>query len=96
MCRFIEHLNRLRHSREEPQPESARSRGKDDGSTANITPIKPPEQSQLQRPKKPLSAYIFYSQEQRDLLKKEHPHLSTRDVMLQVSIQWAALNKSER
>ena len=81
MSRFIEHLNRLRQQGEQQQPE-ARSRGKDESSTANITPIKPPEHSQILKPKKPLSAYIFYSQEQRDLLKKEHPHLSTRDVML--------------
>jgi hypothetical protein len=56
-----------------------------------VTPVKPRAANTstaykaVIKPKKPLSAYIFYSQEQRDLLKKEHPHYSTREVMKQVS-----------
>jgi hypothetical protein len=73
MQSFMTHLNNLRKSGHTIDEQSSLSadlylgQNSDENlipdksnSTANITPIKPPSQ-QFQKPKKPLSAYIFYS-----------------------------------
>jgi hypothetical protein len=89
MHHFITHLNNLRTAttgaalQEDSVHSSSEGLYHNDGpSTANLTPVKPSSHVLMRKPKKPLSAYIFYSQEQRDRLKRANPHLSTRDVML--------------
>lgn len=49
-----------------------------------------------QHPKKPLSAYIYFSQEHREVLKKRHPQWSSTEVMKRVSVAWAHMRKEEK
>jgi hypothetical protein len=51
---------------------------------------------EVARPKKPLSAYIYFSQEFREKLKSEHTDLSSNDIMKQVSTKWAHMDKDEK
>jgi len=39
-------------------------------------------------PRRPLSPYIFFSQEKRKELKKEHPDWNSSQIMKQVSLLW--------
>jgi hypothetical protein len=39
-------------------------------------------------PRKPLSPYIFYSQEKRKIIKKENPKLTAKQIMKLVSKSW--------
>ncbi len=48
------------------------------------------------KPKKPLSAYIYFSQEHREVLKRRHPHWSSTEVMKRVSVAWAHMRKEEK
>lgn len=48
------------------------------------------------QPKKPLSAYIYFSQEHREVLKKRHPQWSSTEVMKRVSIAWSHMRKEEK
>ncbi len=58
-------------------------------------------------PKRPLSPYIFFSQEvrpfeyanylqQRKILKTQHPHWSTKQVMRIISQNWQKMSKDEK
>lgn len=40
---------------------------------------------EVARPKKPLSAYIFFSQEFRERLKNQHPDWTSQEIMKNVS-----------
>lgn len=51
---------------------------------------------ELQRPKKPLSAYIYFSQEYREMLKEEHPNWTSNDIMKHVSSKWSHMDKDEK
>jgi len=59
-----------------------------------MTPVL--KMSSCKKPKKPLSAYIFYSQEQREIVKKRYPHWSTKDIMRFVSDNWSMLPKHQK
>lgn len=48
------------------------------------------------RPKKPLSAYIYFSQEYRERLKEQHPNWNSNDIMKHVSSKWAHMDKEEK
>lgn len=48
---------------------------------------------EVARPKKPLSAYIYFSQEYREFLKEEHSEWSSHEIMKHVSARWAHMNK---
>lgn len=48
---------------------------------------------EVARPKKPLSAYIYFSQEYREKLKEEHAEWSSHDIMKHVSARWAHMDK---
>lgn len=52
--------------------------------------------SSCKKPKKPLSAYIFYSQEQREIVKKKYPSWSTKEVMKYVSSNWQSLPRHQK
>lgn len=47
-------------------------------------------------PKKPLSAYIYFSQEMREQIKKEHPKMPVAQIMKEVSNRWSAMSKKEK
>jgi len=47
-------------------------------------------------PKKPLSAYIYFSQETREQIKKENPKMPVSAIMKEVSNRWAAMSKEEK
>lgn len=51
---------------------------------------------EVSRPKKPLSAYIYFSQEYREKLKEEHPEWTSHDIMKHVSAKWAHMGRSEK
>ena len=51
---------------------------------------------EVARPKKPLSAYIYFSQEFREKLKMEHVDWSSHDIMKHVSAKWAHMDKDEK
>ena len=50
----------------------------------------------LARPKKPLSAYIFFSQEVRDKMKAEHPEWNSTEIMKHVSSKWQHMSKEQK
>ena len=47
-------------------------------------------------PKKPLSAYIYFSQEAREQIKQENPKMPVSHIMKEVSSRWANMTKEER
>lgn len=47
-------------------------------------------------PKKPLSAYIYFSQEMREQIKKENPKMPVASIMKEVSNRWSAMSKEEK
>lgn len=47
-------------------------------------------------PKRPLSAFMYYSQKQRPNVKKENPNASFADVARILGEQWKALTASEK
>ncbi len=49
----------------------------------------------LVTPKRPLSPFIFYSQEMRRVLKTKRPHQSTKQVMIQLQKQWRSMSDTE-
>jgi len=48
---------------------------------------------EVARPKKPLSAYIYFSQEYREKLKEQHPEWSSNEIMRHVSAKWSHMDK---
>lgn len=51
---------------------------------------------EVSRPKKPLSAYIYFSQEYREKLKEQHPEWCSNDIMKSVSTRWQQMEKSQK
>lgn len=47
-------------------------------------------------PKKPLSAYIYFSQEMREQIKKENPKMPVASIMKEVSNRWSTMSKEEK
>lgn len=47
-------------------------------------------------PKRPLSAFMFYSQKHRPLVKKENPEATFADVAKILGEQWKALDESQK
>jgi len=47
-------------------------------------------------PRKPLSPYIYFSQEKRKELKIEHPDWTSAQIMKHVSILWQRLPKEQK
>ncbi|MFS8159520.1 MAG: HMG-box domain-containing protein [Candidatus Roizmanbacteria bacterium] len=47
-------------------------------------------------PRRPLSPYIFFSQEKRKELKKQNPDWSSGQIMKQVSILWQKMSNEEK
>lgn len=47
-------------------------------------------------PKKPLSAYIYFSQETREQIKRENPKMPVSQIMKEVSNKWSEMSKEER
>eukprot|EP00347_Sterkiella_histriomuscorum_P019545 403341223 len=47
-------------------------------------------------PKRPLSPYIFFSQEQRKILKGTHPNWSTKQIMRVVSTKWKQMSDDQK
>ena len=47
-------------------------------------------------PKRPLSPFIFYSQDARRIIKKENPSLHSKQIMKQVQKNWRAMSEEEK
>ena len=47
-------------------------------------------------PKKPLSAYLLFASETRNILKRKTPNASVSDIMHAISIDWAKLDKTKK
>ena len=47
-------------------------------------------------PKKPLSSYIFFSQQVREKIKKDNPKLSVNELMKEISNRWANISDKEK
>ena len=47
-----------------------------------------------QAPKRPLSPFIFYSQDARRIIKKENPSLHSKQIMKLVQKNWRAMPES--
>lgn len=47
-------------------------------------------------PKKPLSAYLLFAAETRDVLRRKQPNASVSDIMHAISIDWAKLDKAKK
>lgn len=50
----------------------------------------------LNKPKKPLSAYIFFSQEFREIIKLRFPFLTVAQIMTAVGNRWGSLTKEQK
>lgn len=48
------------------------------------------------KPKKPLSAYIYFSQEFREIIKQRYPYLTVLQIMKAVSYRWSKLSKDQK
>jgi hypothetical protein len=48
------------------------------------------------KPKKPLSAYIYFSQEFRELIRQRFPFLNVSQVMKAVTFRWQRLTKEQK
>lgn len=47
-------------------------------------------------PKKPLSSYIFFSQQVREQIKKEMPNISVNELIKEISNRWALANAKDK
>ena len=45
------------------------------------------------KPKKPLSAYIYFSQEFREIVRNKYTQMTVTQIMKAVSFQWSTLSK---
>ena len=68
------------------------------GSSPAASPGAPAKKTRREphMPKKPLSAYIYFSQEVREVIKKENPSLPVAEIMKEVSTRWAAMSKAQK
>ena len=48
---------------------------------------------EVSRPKKPLSAYIYFRQAYRERLKEQHPEWSSNEIMRHVSSKWSHMDR---
>lgn len=48
------------------------------------------------KPKKPLSAYIYFSQEFREIIRARFPFLTVAQIMRAVSYRWSNLSKEQK
>jgi len=55
-----------------------------------------PDESGVMAPKKPLSPFIFFSQQARRAIKKENPTLHAKEIMSMVQRQWKRMNDDEK
>ena len=54
------------------------------------------EKNSTSVPKKPLSSYIYFSQQVRDKMKKDHPNMNVNDLMKEISHTWAGMNSKDK
>ena len=71
------------YEEEEEYEEAKEEEEKDDKNVASM-------------PKKPLSSYIFFSQQVRDKMKKDHPNMNVSDLMKEISHTWAGMNTKDK
>jgi hypothetical protein len=57
-----------------------------------------PKRSKKDRtgPKRPLSAYMFFCKEQRDVIKQEHPDMNGKDVTSELGRRWKELSEEDK
>jgi hypothetical protein len=47
-------------------------------------------------PKRAASSYIFFQNDLRQELRKQHPHISAAEIMARVSKQWAEMTREQK
>lgn len=52
--------------------------------------------SDVSKPKKPLSPYIFFSQEFREIIRQRFSSLNSLQIMKAVSFKWQSLSKEQK
>lgn len=62
----------------------------------SLTIRKKKRQPKLKAPTRARSAYVFYTKEQRPVLKEQHPNLEFGDLTKRVAAGWKALSKAQR
>lgn len=85
---------------QEPQTKRQRTGPHDDKSydggsstKANMSNLSQNQAAGDLRPKKPLSAFVFFSQEFREILRQRFPFLTVNQVLKAVNFKWANMNK---
>jgi len=53
------------------------------------------ESDQYEKPKKPLTTYMFFVREMRNKVKKEFPGIPALDIMKEVGKKWSTIEKSD-
>jgi hypothetical protein len=54
------------------------------------------EKDAVGMPKKPLSSYIFFSQQIRDQIRKNNPQMSVNELMKEISARWQKASENEK
>ncbi|KAL9655151.1 hypothetical protein ABK040_008927 [Willaertia magna] len=49
-----------------------------------------------QRPKRPMTSYIFFCQEKREIIKQQHPEMKAVDLMKETAMLWKSLSDEEK
>ena len=47
-------------------------------------------------PKKPLSSYIFFSQQIREKIKRQNPNISMTELMKEISNRWSCISDKDK
>lgn len=50
----------------------------------------------MKKPKKPLSAHIYFSQEYREIIRQRFPAMTVNNIMQAVSYRWKQLSKEQK
>lgn len=61
-----------------------------------LSPLRRKMRRDPNQPKKPLSAYIYFSQEIREVIKQENPRLTVAEIMKEVSNRWQRMDREQK
>jgi hypothetical protein len=80
-----------------PQKRIKLEENKGDGSSTKIQmTLSQASQNPENKPKKPLSAYIYFSQEFREIIRQRFPFLTVAQIMKAVSYRWGQMTKEQK
>jgi len=46
--------------------------------------------------KRPMSAYLLFCSDEREVIKREHPEMKSKDIMKESAIRWKRINKEDK